>query len=63
MRKTLTADVESVSQQGGMWLPMRVRIEDKKTATFTVMEVDEIEFDVDMPDRLFSRSSLERRGR
>ncbi len=63
VRKTLTAEVSTLAKQGDVWFPNRVRIEDRKTATHTVLEVDRIEFDVDVPDRLFSRSSLERRGR
>ncbi|MDP6977100.1 MAG: outer membrane lipoprotein-sorting protein [Myxococcota bacterium] len=63
VRKTLTADAASLVKSGKTWLPHHMRIEDRKTATFTELVVDRVEFDVDVPDRLFTRSSLERRGR
>lgn len=63
VRKTITADATSLIQAGGITLPKQVRVEDRKTATHTELVVESIEFDVDVPDRLFTRSSLERRGR
>ncbi len=63
VRKTLLADVASLEQIDGVWIPRRVRIEDRQTATHTELEVGEIAFDVEIPDRMFTRSSLERRGR
>ena len=47
----------------GVHICDKVRIEDMRTQTYTELEVDKIEFDVEIPDRLFTRSSLERRGR
>ncbi|MBW2389332.1 MAG: outer membrane lipoprotein-sorting protein [Deltaproteobacteria bacterium] len=63
VRKTLLADVSSIEQVGGIWIPKKVRIEDLRTQTHTELEVGKIEFDVEIPDRVFTRSSLERKGR
>lgn len=62
VRKTLLADVSSVEQIDGVWIPKKVRIEDVRTQTYTELEVGKIEFDVEIPDRVFTRSSLERKG-
>ena len=63
IRKTLLADASSIEQIDGVWIPRKVRIEDARTQTHTELEVDKIEFDVEIPDRMFTRSSLERKGR
>jgi outer membrane lipoprotein-sorting protein len=63
IRKTLLADASSIEQVDGVWIPRKVRIEDARTQTHTELEVGKIEFDVEIPDRVFTRSSLERKGR
>lgn len=62
IRKTLLADVSSIEQAGGIWIAKKVRIEDLRTQTHTELEVVKIEFDLEIPDRMFTRSSLERKG-
>ena len=62
-RKTLLADVASREQVDGVWMPRKVRIEDVRTATHTKLVGEKIEFDVEIADRSFVRSSLERKGR
>lgn len=62
-RKTLLADASSLTEVDGVWIPKKVRIEDVRTATHTELVVEKIEFDVEIPDRMFTRSSLERKGR
>lgn len=63
VRKTLRADASRLERVDGIWVPMRVRIEDRKTSTHTILEVETIAFGGEMSDALFTRSSLERRGR
>lgn len=62
-RKTLLADIASLEEVDGVWIPKKVRIEDVRTATHTELVVEKIEFDIEIPDRIFTRSSLERKGR
>jgi hypothetical protein len=62
-RKTLLADVASLEQVDGVWMPRKVWIEDVRTATHTELVGEKVEFDVEIADRSFVRSSLERKGR
>ena len=54
-------EIDEVMQQGERWYPKRVTFKDTlKRGDGTVMEIESIEFDVDIPEYLFSKASLKR---
>jgi outer membrane lipoprotein-sorting protein len=59
--KRLTTD--DVRQIDGQWVAMRMVMENLREGGRTVMETREIEFDVDLPDQLFTTGGLRRRSR
>jgi outer membrane lipoprotein-sorting protein len=61
--KVLKSDPESFSREGDGWVARSVSIENLAAETASVLTVEEIEVDVEIPDRMFSLSYLERRCR
>ena len=61
LRKLLDVDWSSVEQVGRHWFPKRIVQKDEIEGTHTTLLIEEIEVDVDLPTRMFSRSALERR--
>ncbi len=59
-RKVLTADVEGLFQQEGRWLARDVIMADLRDETSTRLHVGEIEFDVEIRDRIFNPTFLDR---
>jgi hypothetical protein len=60
MRKVLTADRSQIFEEDGVRIPRRQRMEDLRDQSFTVLEVLEIEVGVELRERVFSVSALER---
>jgi len=58
--KVLTADPATISREGSFWVPHAVTLKDLKNETQTDAAFRKVEFDEDVPDRLFSVSHLER---
>ena len=61
IRKRLTAPPEKVVQENGIWIPYELSITDSEEETRSVMRIEEVELDVDIPDGHFSQGALERR--
>jgi outer membrane lipoprotein-sorting protein len=54
-------EINEVMQQGDRWYPRRVTFKDTlKRGDGTVMRIESIEFDVEIPEYLFSKASLKR---
>lgn len=62
-RKILRSDPGSIARQGEGWVARSLSIEDLSHGTSSKLEVEEIEIDVEVPDRMFTLSYLERRCR
>lgn len=60
LRKVLSVDPSDVFQQGSVRIPRRLRMEDRRDQSETQLLVKEIEVDVELQDRVFSVSTLER---
>ncbi len=60
LRKVLTADRDSVHEEKGVRIPLKLRMEDKKDQTATDLLIEDIELGADVSNRLFTSSSLER---
>lgn len=60
LKRLTTSDVRQI---GGQWVAMRIVMENLREGGRTVMETQEIEFDVDLPDQLFTTGGLKRRSR
>jgi outer membrane lipoprotein-sorting protein len=58
--KTLSVDPGSVTREGKGWVPRSVAIRDVKNESETKLVVSKVELDADLPDRLFSLTTLER---
>ena len=61
IRKVLEAPPEKAVKEGSVWIPTEISMEDRHNGTRSVMRVEEIELDVEIPDRTFSQGALERR--
>jgi hypothetical protein len=59
-RKVLRARPESLFQEGGRWLAREVEMSDLRDQTTSRLRVVEVENDVDLPDRLFNPTFLDR---
>jgi hypothetical protein len=59
-RKILTADPDSLSSQEGRWLARRFEMRDLRDETTTWLEILEVENDVEVPDRIFNPTLLDR---
>ena len=56
----LLADPDAVREQDGRWVPFELVMHDRLDGTRTLLAVDAVEFEPDLPERLFARSSLKR---
>ncbi len=63
LRKTVSIDFSKVTQEKSGWVPRALSIREEIERTETALRVDAIELGVDLPDKLFSQSQLERGGR
>ena len=59
-RKVLVADAEGLFQQEGRWLVRDITMSDLRDETSTRLRVTEVEFDVEIRDRIFNPSFLDR---
>ncbi len=54
-------EVKDVQQQGGRWIPKKIIFKDMlKTGEGTEFLLDEVQFNADIPDYVFSKASLRR---
>jgi len=60
MRKVLTTDRSEIFEKDGVRIPRKLRMEDLRDQSFTLLEVTEIEVNVELRDRIFTVPSLER---
>ncbi len=60
LRKELIATPDKVQQTEERWIPHELVMHDLAEESKTVLTIEEIEFDPDINDRVFSRSSLKR---
>jgi outer membrane lipoprotein-sorting protein len=58
--KTLSVDPDSVSREGNGWVPRSVAIKDLKNESETKLLVSKVKLDANLPDRIFSVTTLER---
>ena len=61
IRKVLTADPESLLEEGGIWVATRLLMKDVVDETFTRVVVEDLEVDRDLKDLLFSIGRMGRR--
>jgi outer membrane lipoprotein-sorting protein len=61
--KLLKSDPGSFTQEGDGWVARSVTIQNLSGGTASELEVEKIEVDVEVPDRMFTLSYLERRCR
>ncbi len=59
-RKTLAATIASLEADGTRWSAREYAMTDLKTETRTWLRITKLETDVDLPDRLFNPSRLDR---
>jgi hypothetical protein len=57
--KTLTAPAAAVRTIGAHHVPMTTVVADHRSGSTTTIELDEVEFDLDLPDALFNPQSLD----
>jgi outer membrane lipoprotein-sorting protein len=58
--KLLNVDPRSVHREGKGWLPRSIAIKDLKNESETKLLVSKVKLDADLPDRIFSVTTLER---
>jgi outer membrane lipoprotein-sorting protein len=58
--KTLSVDPDSVTREGNGWVPHALAIRDVKNESETKLLVSKVKLDADLPDRLFTVTTLER---
>jgi outer membrane lipoprotein-sorting protein len=58
--KLLSVDPGSVRREGKGWVPRSIAIKDLKNESETRLVVSKVELDADLPDRLFTVTTLER---
>lgn len=61
LRKVLDSDWSTASEVGGVWIAKRIVLKDQVEETSTELEIEKVEMDVDIPRRMFSQASLEKR--
>jgi hypothetical protein len=59
-RKLLRADVGSLAEQNGRWLARKLEMRDLRDDTTSWLEILEVENDVEVPDRVFNPTLLDR---
>ena len=60
--KEIRVPFEDVKKQGERWIPRKVMVVDRENDSETTLTVEEIELDVEIPDRTFSEAQLSRTG-
>jgi outer membrane lipoprotein-sorting protein len=60
LRKVYSQDPTSLRREGEIWVARHSKLQDLSKGTTTRVEIDKIEFDVDLKDRIFTQSYLER---
>ena len=58
--KALIAKRERIRQSGGRWVPYEMVMHDHDDGSRTILTIEGIEFDPEIRDSFFSRSSLKR---
>lgn len=58
--KRLTVNPAAITKQADRWYPSMMKMEDLKDGSHTTLEVTAMEFDPDLPSRLFSSNSFHR---
>jgi outer membrane lipoprotein-sorting protein len=56
--KEFVVDFTDVEKQGGRWLPRKVRFRNLANGSETRLTLEKVEFEVEIPDRLFTQSEL-----
>jgi outer membrane lipoprotein-sorting protein len=59
--KVLTAPPAEVVREGAGWVPTELRLENVAQGTRTLLSVEDVELDVELPDKDFSQTALRRR--
>lgn len=59
-RKLLSADAGSLTEQNGRWLARKLEMRDLRDETTSWLEILEVEIDVEVPDRIFNPTLLDR---
>ncbi len=60
-RKVLSVDPTSLSREGDIWVAKRITMTDLREQGESLLELKSVKLDVEIPDREFTRSRLERR--
>ncbi len=55
-----TVTFEDIREVDGIWTPHRLSVENHKTGHHTVFVVSEVDYDVDLVDRIFTREAMSR---
>ncbi len=63
LAKVLTTPPDRVTREGSVWVPRVARLDDREHGSHTVLTVDEIEVDAEIPRKLFSERELQSSGR
>lgn len=56
--KELVVDFQDVEKQGQRWVPRKVRFRNLANESETRLTLDEVEFEVEIPDRMFTQGEL-----
>jgi outer membrane lipoprotein-sorting protein len=63
LEKTFVVRRDQIKKVGDRWIPHALRANDEQQGTHTELEIQNVEIDVDLPDRHFSVTALERSDR
>ena len=63
LRKVLTVDPDQIFDYEGVRVATRLRMDDLFDQTYTLVQVDDVEVDVKLADRMFMESRLGRKCR
>jgi outer membrane lipoprotein-sorting protein len=63
LAKTFVVSPDQVRKVEGRWIPHALRATNEQKRTHTDLQIENVEIDVDLPERHFSVSALEREGR
>jgi hypothetical protein len=61
LHKLLQVDPAHVEQENELWVAKQVTMDDKRKGTRSVLSIQSIEIDPEIPDRVFTESELSRR--
>lgn len=59
-RKVLHVDVETLEERDGRWIPRRLVMRDLRDESRTVLSLEDVRLDAEIPYRVFSQAFLER---